>query len=104
MRNDSRFAAMFECKILNFSLIIANGDHSTLNIQHSKQKNMKKKYQHPVTRELLITGAVSLLAGSNFVEGKVENGGGIDPDIHVETGLSREDDFELDIADEEYDY
>jgi hypothetical protein len=104
MRNDSRFAAMFECKILNFSLIIANGDHSTLNIQHSKQKNMKKKYQHPVTRELLITGAVSLLAGSNFVEGKVENGGGIDTDIHVETGLSREDDFELDIADEEYDY
>ena len=35
MLNDSRIAAMFECRILNSSLIIAVGDHSTLHIPHS---------------------------------------------------------------------
>jgi len=51
-------------------------------------KQMKKTYQQPVTRELLIK-AVSLLAGSYLQEGETENGGGIDPDIEVDTGLSR---------------
>jgi hypothetical protein len=39
---------MFECIILNSSLIIAKGDHSTLNIQHSTLKihHSKLKIQH----------------------------------------------------------
>ena len=49
---------------------------------------MKKTYQQPVTRELLIK-AVSLLAGSYLQEGETANGGGIDPDTEVDTGLSR---------------
>ena len=97
MRNDSRFAAMFECKILNFSLTIANGDHSTLNIQHSKQKNMKKKYQRPVTRELSIIRAVPLMAGSPFKTEDPELTGGVDPGTEVDTGLSRESDFDVDV-------
>jgi hypothetical protein len=51
-------------------------------------KQMKKTYQQPVTRELLIK-AVSLLAGSYLQEGETANGGGIDPDTEVDTGLSR---------------
>ena len=35
-RNYSCFAAMFELRILNSSLIIGKADHSTLNIQHLK--------------------------------------------------------------------
>lgn len=49
---------------------------------------MKKTYQQPVTRELLIK-AVPLLAGSYLQEGETENGEGIDPDTEVDTGLSR---------------
>lgn len=49
---------------------------------------MKKTYQQPVTRELLIK-AVPLLAGSYLQEGETENEGGIDPDTEVNTGLSR---------------
>lgn len=49
---------------------------------------MKKTYQQPVTRELLIK-AVPLLAGSYLQEGETENGGGINPDTEVSTGLSR---------------
>lgn len=49
---------------------------------------MKKTYQQPVTRELLIK-AVPLLAGSYLQEGETENGGGIDPDTEVDIGLSR---------------
>ena len=49
---------------------------------------MKKTYQQPVTRELLIK-AVPLLAGSYLQEGETENGGGINPDIEVDAGLSR---------------
>lgn len=52
---------------------------------------MKKTYQQPVTRELLIK-AVPLLAGSYFQEGETENGGGINPDTEVNTGLSRRND------------
>ena len=51
-------------------------------------KQMKKTYQQPVTRELLIK-AVPLLAGSYFQEGVTENGGGINPGTEVNTGLSR---------------
>ena len=53
-------------------------------------KHMKKIYQQPVTRVLLIK-AVPLLSGSYFQEGETGNGGGIDPDPEngVETGLSR---------------
>jgi hypothetical protein len=51
-------------------------------------KQMKKTYQQPVTRELLIK-AVPLLAGSYLQEGETENGEGIDPDTEVDTGLSR---------------
>lgn len=51
-------------------------------------KQMKKTYQQPVTRELLIK-AVPLLAGSYLQEGETENGGGINPDIEVDAGLSR---------------
>jgi len=51
-------------------------------------KQMKKTYQQPVTRELLIK-AVSLLAGSYLQEGETVNGEGIDPDTEVDTGLSR---------------
>lgn len=51
-------------------------------------KQMKKTYQQPVTRELLIK-AVPLLAGSYLQEGETENGGGINPDTEVVTGLSR---------------
>jgi hypothetical protein len=51
-------------------------------------KQMKKTYQQPVTRELLIK-AVPLLAGSYLQEGETENGGGIDPDTEVDTDLSR---------------
>ena len=57
---------------------------------------MKKKYQHPITRELLITGAVSLLAGSKLKEEIPENGGGINPDTEVETGLGHEFDLDMD--------
>lgn len=49
---------------------------------------MKKTYQQLVTRELLIE-AVPLLAGSYLQEGETENGGGIDSDTEVDTGLSR---------------
>ena len=49
---------------------------------------MKKKYQRPITRELLIK-AVPLMAGSYFKEGETANGGGIDPNTEVNTGLSR---------------
>ena len=49
---------------------------------------MKKTYQQPVTRELLIK-AVPLLAGSYLQEGETENGGEIDPDTEVDTGLTR---------------
>ncbi len=49
---------------------------------------MKKTYQQPVTRELLIK-AVPLLAGSYLQVGETENGGGINPDTEVDTGLSR---------------
>lgn len=52
---------------------------------------MKKTYQQPVTRELLIK-AVPLLAGSYFQEGETENGGGINPGTEVNTGLSRRND------------
>lgn len=51
-------------------------------------KQMKKTYQQPVTRELLIE-AVPLLAGSYLQEGETENGGGIDLDTEVDIGLSR---------------
>ena len=51
-------------------------------------KQMKKTYQQPVTRELLIK-AVPLLAGSYLQEGETENGGEIDPNTEVDTGLSR---------------
>jgi len=51
-------------------------------------KQMKKTYQQPVTRELLIK-AVPLLAGSYFQEGETGDGGGIDPGTEVNTGLSR---------------
>ena len=51
-------------------------------------KQMKKTYQQPVTRELLIK-AVPLLAGSYLQEGETENGGGIDLDTEVDIGLSR---------------
>ena len=51
-------------------------------------KLMKKKYQRPITRELLIK-AVPLMAGSYFIVGETENGGGIDPNTEVNTGLSR---------------
>lgn len=51
-------------------------------------KQMKKTYQQPVTRELLIK-AVPLLAGSYLQEGETENGGEIDPDTEVDTGLTR---------------
>ena len=51
-------------------------------------KQMKKTYQQPVTEELL-SEAVPLLAGSYFQEGVTENGGGINPDTEVNTGLSR---------------
>jgi hypothetical protein len=51
-------------------------------------KHMKKIYQQPVTRVLLIK-AVPLLSGSYFQEGETENGGGIDPGTEVDTGLSR---------------
>jgi hypothetical protein len=51
-------------------------------------KQMKKTYQQPVTRELLIK-AVPLLAGSYLQVGETENGGGINPDTEVDTGLSR---------------
>lgn len=54
-------------------------------------KQMKKTYQQPVTRELLIK-AVPLLAGSYFQEGETENGGGINPGTEVNTGLSRRND------------
>ena len=49
---------------------------------------MKKKYQKPVTGELPYEAA-PLLAGSYLREAETENGGGIDPDTEVETGLSR---------------
>lgn len=52
---------------------------------------MKKTYQQPVTRELLIK-AVPLLAGSYFQEGVTENGGEINPGTEVNTGLSRRND------------
>lgn len=55
-------------------------------------KQMKKTYQQPVTRELLIK-AVPLLAGSYLLEGETGNGGGIDPDTEVDTGLSRRNNF-----------
>ena len=64
-----------------------------------KQKNMKKPYQCPVTRELFITRTVPLLAGSNTKLVEVESGGGIDPSSHVDIGLGREfniDDDDLD--------
>jgi len=51
-------------------------------------KYMKKIYQQPVTRVLLIK-AVPLLSGSYFQEGDTGDGGGIDPNTEVETGLSR---------------
>ncbi|MBO5537590.1 MAG: hypothetical protein J5971_00850 [Prevotella sp.] len=51
-------------------------------------KQMKKTYQQPVTRELLIK-AVPLLAGSYLQVGETVNGGGINPDTEVVTGLSR---------------
>lgn len=51
-------------------------------------KLMKKTYQRPITRELLIK-AVPLMAGSYFRVGETENGGGIDPNTEVNTGLSR---------------
>lgn len=44
MRTCSRFAAMFDCRILNSSLIIAKGEHSTFINQQSKfNKAMKKE-------------------------------------------------------------
>jgi hypothetical protein len=49
---------------------------------------MKKLYQQPVTRELLIKAA-PVLTGSYLQEGETGNGGGIDPNTEVETGLSR---------------
>ncbi len=55
-------------------------------------KQMKKTYQQPVTRELLIE-AVPLLAGSYLQEGETENGGGINPDTEVSTGLCRSNNF-----------
>ena len=51
-------------------------------------KQMKKTYQQPVTRELLIKPD-PLLAGSYLQERETEDGGGIDPDTEVDTGLSR---------------
>lgn len=51
-------------------------------------KLMKKTYQRPITRELLIK-AVPLMAGSYFREGETEYCGGIDPNTEVNTGLSR---------------
>lgn len=49
---------------------------------------MKKRYQQPDTGELLYEAA-PLLVNSYFREAETENGGGIDPDTEVETGLSR---------------
>ncbi len=54
-------------------------------------KQMKKTYQQPVTSELLIEAA-PLLAGSYLQEGETGNGGGINPGIEVNTGLSRRND------------
>jgi hypothetical protein len=51
-------------------------------------KYMKKRYQQPITGELLYE-ADSLLVGSPFKEVETENGGGIDPDTQVDEGLSR---------------
>ena len=64
---------------------------------------MKKPYQHPVTRELLITGAVPLMAGSPFNIVDPEPGESVDPGTQVDTGLGREYDFDPNFADEEYD-
>lgn len=55
---------------------------------------MKKTYQHPVTRELLITRAAPLLTASHLMTVDPESGGGINPGTPVDTGLSRE--FTLD--------
>ena len=61
---------------------------------------MKKKgYQQPVTRELLITRAAPLLAGSHFVPMDSESGGGIKPGTYVSGGLSRECDYDDDFDD-----
>jgi hypothetical protein len=55
---------------------------------------MKKKYQRPVTRELLLTKAVPLVAASPFRIEDLIPSGEVDPTTEVETGLSR--DFDLD--------
>jgi len=62
---------------------------------------MKKPYQHPVTQELLITRAVPLLSESNpyLKEKEPENGPGINPGPGIDTGFSREFDYD----DEDYD-
>jgi len=65
-------------------------------------KQMKKTYQQPVTRELLIKAA-PLLAGSYFLEGVTVNGGGINPDTEVNTGFSRRNDI-WDEDEEDCDY
>ena len=61
---------------------------------------MKKKiYQRPIMQELLISREVSLLSGSNpyLKEGETGNGGPIDTNNPVGSGLSREfDDFDDD--------
>jgi len=47
---------MFDCRILNSSLIIAKGDHSTFNTQNSTFKAMKKE-----TWKTIIQVIVSIL-------------------------------------------
>ena len=62
---------------------------------------MKKRYQRPDTRAVLITGAVTMQSGSNpyIKEKDAENGGGIDTGNQTSTGFSRRNAFD----DEEYD-
>ena len=62
---------------------------------------MKKRYQRPVTREVPITGAVTMQSGSSpyIKETDAENGGGIDTGNQTSTGFSRRNAFD----DEEYD-
>ena len=64
-------------------------------------KYMKKIYQQPVTRVLLIK-AVPLLSGSYFQEGETGDGGGIDPGTEVNTGLSRRYNVWDEDGDEDY--
>ena len=63
MLNDSRFAAMVECRILNYSLFIAAGDHSTFNTQHSTLlRRMKKNFWEVVIRIAIAALTAALTA------------------------------------------